>query len=51
MRFEKLHRIVKEKEMQRSEHRWREEEEAELLRRTKVEKEFIKVECEGMLNI
>jgi hypothetical protein len=35
--IEKLQRIVREKEMQRSEHKQRQEEEAALLRKTKVE--------------
>jgi hypothetical protein len=34
--IEKLHKIAKEKEAQRSEHKWRQEEEVELLRKTKT---------------
>jgi peroxiredoxin family protein len=37
--------------MQRSEHRQRQQEEVELLRKTKVEEELKIVQCEGMLNI
>ncbi len=34
--IEKLQRIVKEKEMQRNEHKWRQEEEMELLKSTTI---------------
>jgi hypothetical protein len=48
--IEKLQQIAKEKEVQRSEHRGRQEEEVELLRRTKAEEELRRVE-KGILNI
>jgi hypothetical protein len=49
--IEKLQRITKEKEVKRSECKQRQEEEAKLLKRIKVEEELRKVEREGMLNI
>jgi hypothetical protein len=48
--IEKLQRIAKEKEAQRSEHRRRQEEEAELLKRTELEEE-VKRTKKGVLNI
>jgi hypothetical protein len=48
--IEKLQRIAREKEVQKSEHRQKREEEVELLTRTKVEEELIKVK-RGVLNI
>jgi hypothetical protein len=41
--IEKLQWIARKKEMQRSEHRQRQKEEAKLLRRTEVEKELERV--------
>jgi hypothetical protein len=49
--IEKLQRITKEKEALRSEHKQRQEEEVELLRRIELKEELKKVEREGMLNI
>jgi hypothetical protein len=49
--IEKLYKTTKEKESQNSEHRQRQEEEVELLKKTKVEKESKRVEREGILNI
>ncbi len=49
--IEKLQKIAREKEAQRSEHTQRQEEEAELLRKTKVEEELKRVDREGVLNI
>ncbi len=49
--IEKLQRITKEKEVQRSAHRQRQEEEVKLLRRIEVEEELRRVEHEGVLNI
>ncbi len=49
--IEKLQKIAKEKKMQRSEHIWRQEEEVELLKRTKTKVELRRAECECMLNI
>jgi hypothetical protein len=49
--IEKLRIIAKEKEVQRSEHRRKQEEEEKLLKRTKVKKELKRAEREGMLNI
>jgi hypothetical protein len=48
--IEKLQRIAREKEVQKSEHRQRWEEEAGLLERTKVEEELRKAK-KGVLNI
>ncbi len=48
--IEKLQITAKEKEAQKSEHRWRQVEEAKLLRRIET-KELKRVEREGMLNI
>jgi hypothetical protein len=49
--IEKLQRIPKQKEAQRSEHRQKQEEEAGLLKRTKLEEEVKRAEKEGVLNI
>jgi hypothetical protein len=49
--IEKLQRIAKEKEAQRSEHIWKQEEEVELWKRTKIKVELRRAKCEGMLNI
>jgi hypothetical protein len=49
--IEKLHKIAKEKKTQRSEHIWRQEEEVELLKRTKTKGELRRAECEVVLNI
>jgi hypothetical protein len=49
--IEKLQRIAREKEAQRSEHRQRQEEEAELLRRIEIKEELIRVKKKGVLNI
>jgi hypothetical protein len=49
--IEKLQKIAKEKEVQKSEHRWRQEEEVELLKKTKVEEELRRIELEGVLTI
>jgi hypothetical protein len=48
--IEKLHRIAREKEALRSEHRLRHEEEAKFLRRTKLEEELKRAQREGVLN-
>jgi hypothetical protein len=48
--IEKLQQITREKEAQKSEHRQKQEEEVELLTRTKVEEELIKAK-RGVLNI
>jgi hypothetical protein len=48
--IEKLQRIAREKETQRSEHKRRHEEE-ELLRKTELKKELRRTEKEGTLNI
>jgi hypothetical protein len=47
----KLSKIAREKEVHRSEHRQRHQEEVELLRKTKLEEELRRVEREGVLNI
>jgi hypothetical protein len=47
----KLHKTTKEKEVHKSEHKWRQKEEENLLKRTKVEKELKIIKCEGVLNI
>ncbi len=47
----KLQRTTKEKEAHKSEHKWRQKEEENLLKRTKVENELKIIECEGVLNI
>lgn len=49
--IEKLQKIAKEKDVQKSEHKRRQEEEAELLKRKEVRKDSQKVKHEGMLNI
>jgi hypothetical protein len=49
--IEKLQKIAKEKDVQKSEHKRRQEEEAELLKRKEVRKDLQKVKHEGMLNI
>ncbi len=49
--IEKLQQIAREKESQRSEHRQRHEEEAELLRRIEIKEELRRAKREGMLNI
>ncbi len=49
--IEKLKWIVREKEAHRSEHRWRQEEEVELLRWTTVEEELRRAKKEEVLNI
>ncbi len=38
--IEKLQRVVREKEMQKNEHRWKHEEEAELLRKKEAKEEL-----------
>jgi hypothetical protein len=48
--IEKLQKITTEKEVQTSEHTWRQEEEAKLLRRTEV-KEQLRKTNKGVLNI
>ncbi len=49
--IEKLQKIIKEKEVQRSDRKQREEEEAKLLKRTKVEEQLRRAKREGVLNI
>ncbi len=49
--IEKLQRIAMKKEVIRNEHRQKQEEEAELLKRTKVEKELRRTKKKGVLNI
>jgi len=49
--IEKLEWIAREKETQRNEHKQRQEEELELLKIIKVEKELRRVERGKMLNI
>ncbi len=49
--IEKLQRITKEKETQKSEHKWRQEEEVELLKKIEAEKELRRIKHEGALNI
>ncbi len=49
--IEKLQRIIREKEVLKSEHRRRQEEEAKLSRRIKMEEQLKKAEREGVLNI
>jgi hypothetical protein len=49
--IEKLHKIVREKEMQRSEHKWRQEVEVELLTKIDLEEELRRVKRKGVLNI
>jgi len=48
--FEKLQQIAREKEVQRNEHKRRQEEEVELLRKTEVKEELRRKE-RGVLNI
>jgi hypothetical protein len=49
--IEKLQKIAREKEARRSEHRWRHEEEAELLRIIELEEDLRRAKREGVLNI
>jgi len=49
--IEKLQKVAKEKEAQKSEHKQRQEEEAKLLRKKEVEEELRRANSEGVLNI
>ncbi len=49
--IEKLQKIARRKEAKRSEHKQKQEEEVELLKKTQVEKELRITQREGALNI